>query len=159
MTYIINRVWAMPSGDTFDCKPIGTLVKSYLRHSSVSIDPFARNKNWATYTNDLNPNTDAQHHLDVVDFLNMLINNGVRADLIIFDPPYSPSQVKELYQNIGQTFTQQDAQRTHAWSKEKELCDQLLEDGGCFLYFGWDSVGMGASRDYSPIEFLLVWAS
>lgn len=47
----------MPNPDTFDCKPLGQIVVRYL--SGVSIDPFARNKRIATYTNDLNPGTAA----------------------------------------------------------------------------------------------------
>lgn len=53
----LSRVWAMPTADTFDCLPIGGFVKRYLDQSTVSIDPFARNKLWATHTNDLNTET------------------------------------------------------------------------------------------------------
>lgn len=152
----IARVWSMPTGDTFDSKPIGEMVKRYLSQSRISIDPFARNKRWATYTNDLNPDTAAEYHMDALDFLIMLHEKKVEADLIIFDPPYSPHQVKELYNSIGQTMTQQAAQRTHGWSKEKEVVYQILPPGGVFLYFGWDSVGMGKSRHCSIEEVLLV---
>lgn len=54
-----SRVWAMPNHDTFSVKPIGEFVRRYLDASKVSVDPFARNKQWATYTNDLDPNTSA----------------------------------------------------------------------------------------------------
>jgi len=146
----------MPTKDTFDCPPIGALVKRYLRASDVSIDPFARNKRWATYTNDLNPDTKAEYHMDAYDFLVMLYEQNVKADLVIFDPPYSPRQVKELYDGMGQTMTQQDGQRTHSWSKEKDIVNEILVLGGIFLYFGWDSVGMGKSRLYEIKEVLLV---
>ena len=153
---IIQRVWAWPTGDTFSCAPIKQLVKRYLAQSTVSIDPFARNKQWATYTNDLNPNTTAQYHMDVRDFLQMLVDQNVQADLILFDPPYSPAQVKQLYDSIGQKTTQQDVQRTSNWPQEKALCHQLLKTGGHILCFGWDSVGMGNSRLYQLLEVLLV---
>jgi hypothetical protein len=51
------REWAMPSHETFDIPPIAAFVQKYLRESQVSVDPFARNRRWATYTNDLDPNT------------------------------------------------------------------------------------------------------
>ena len=98
---IINRVWSMPNKNTFDITPIGKLVKRYLRVSSVSIDPFARNKEWATFTNDLNTDTKAEYHLDVYDFLLLMKKKKICPDLIIFDPPYSPRQVKECYDSIG----------------------------------------------------------
>lgn len=74
----MSRTWAMPTSDTFDCKPIGDFVRQYLK--GVSVDPFARNKRWATHTNDLNPETAAEYHMDAKDFLEMLAAKGVKAD-------------------------------------------------------------------------------
>lgn len=82
------RTWAMANGETFTVKPIGAMVKRYLAKSKVSCDPFARNKRWATHTNDLNPATEAEHHMDSIAFLEMLVAKGTMADLVIFDPPY-----------------------------------------------------------------------
>jgi hypothetical protein len=151
----INRKWAMPSSDTFDVSPIGEFVKLYLRQSKISIDPFARNKRWATYTNDINPNTAAEYHLDVVDFLKMLIEKKVKADLMIFDPPYSPRQAKEMYSSFGKSVTKKDTQMAtiHA---SREYVRQILDIGGICLSFGWNSTGMGLERGFEIIEILLV---
>src|SRR5689334_12284755 len=97
----MRRVFAFPSAATFDIPPICGLVKTYLRGSKVSVDPFARNKRWATFTNDLNPETAAESHLDSAEFLESLASAGVQADLVLFDPPYSPRQIKECYDGIG----------------------------------------------------------
>ena len=94
---IINRIWAIPNSETFKVPPIRQFVLKYLKDSNISIDPFARNEKLATYTNDLNPNTDAQHHLDCIDFLNLMIEQKIRADLVIFDPPYSAAQIKACH--------------------------------------------------------------
>ena len=151
----MERVWSMPVGaNTFDCKPIGAFVKKYLRESKVSIDPFARNKRWATHTNDLDYRTDAEHHMDALEFLQMLEHDGVEADLVIFDPPYSPRQIKELYDSIGLKTYQEMAHRTAAWSKERKVVDSLLSVGGIFLWFNWNSIGMG--KKYKTLELLLV---
>lgn len=101
----ITRKWAMPNADTFDVPCIGEFVKSYIRHSRVSADPFSRNKRWATYTNDLNPDTAAEYHTDALEFLNMLSDTGVLCDLVIFDPPYSPRQLSECYSQVGRSTT------------------------------------------------------
>ena len=151
-----KRVWAMPTPYTFDCPPIGAFVKKYLQQSRFSIDPFAGNKRWATITNDLNPKYDTDYHMDARDFLEMLVERGVKADLVIFDPPYSPTQVKEHYEGIGLKFGQEEAWRTHAWTTEKELVDRILVPGGVFLHFGWNTVGMGKNRHYVIEEILLV---
>ena len=97
----IKRVWAMPCSDTFSIKPIGAFVYKYLAESKISIDPFARNKKWATYTNDLNPKTEAEYHMEAADFLYKLVGQNIKADLVIFDPPYSTRQIKECYDGIG----------------------------------------------------------
>lgn len=152
-----TRLWAMPSADTCDIQPIGELVKRYLRQSKVSIDPFARNKRWATYTNDLNPDTAAEYHKDAFEFLCMLLQQGVTADLVIFDPPYSREQVKQVYQGVGRHYGQADSQEHSTnWRKERDLVNDLLEVGGVVISFGWNTAGMGKERLYQPEELLIV---
>ena len=121
-----TRFWAMPSADTFDIEPIGELVRRYLSQSKVSIDPFARNKRWATHTNDLNPETAAEYHCDAFEFLQMLFEQKVQADLVIFDPPYSRAQVKEVYAGIGRHYGIKDTQdHSTNWHKERDVVDEI----------------------------------
>jgi hypothetical protein len=148
----MRRVWAMPSANTFSIPPIRSLVKSYLLKSKVSVDPFARNKRWATYTNDLNPETAAEYHMDVLDFLKMLQEKNVQADLVIFDPPYSSRQIKECYEGIG---LKMPYERTLGWGIEKRLLRNLLTPSGIALSFGWDSTGLAMS-EMEIVEILLV---
>lgn len=150
-----TRIWAMPSADTFDIAPIGELVKRYLRDSKVSVDPFARNKRWATYTNDLNPDTAAEYHLDALDFLEMLRDTRTIADLVIFDPPYSARQVAECYQQVGRTVTMQDTQGK-SWSDWKTAVSEIVPVGGVVLSCGWNTVGMGAKHSFELVEVLIV---
>jgi hypothetical protein len=146
----------MPTADTFDCPPIGGFVKRYLREADVSVDPFARNKRWATYTNDLNTETAAEYHLDVLDFLQMLRARDLRADLGIFDPPYSRQQVKEHYLQNGLDFGAKDTQRMTGWKAERDILDAILGPGAYVLTFGWNSQGMGTERGYKLEEIVLV---
>ena len=53
----IIRAWAMPSPDTFSIAPIASLLDHWLHDCEVIVDPFARNSNRGTITNDLSPNT------------------------------------------------------------------------------------------------------
>lgn len=156
MALVMNRVWAMPNADTFDIEPIGQLVKRYLRQSRVSVDPFARNKRWATYTNDLNPKTAAEYHMSAREFLVMLKERGVSVDLVIFDPPYTIHQVKQCYESIGLPFLLNDSQQAGVWTDEKDLCYDILSPDGIFLHFGYHSNGMGKGRDMLIEEILLV---
>lgn len=151
----IIRTWGMPNSETFTVKPIGNFVNRYLEKSQISIDPFARNKKLATYTNDLNPNTLAEYHLDVYKFLELMVEKNIIADLIIFDPPYSPTQIKMSYQSIGLKNENSDFHRVARWSKEKDLVDKILKPNGIFLQFGWNTAGMGLKRNYQIEEIMI----
>ena len=145
----------MPSHNTFEIQPIGLFVKKYLLHSKCIVDPFARDNTWATYSNNLNPSTTAQYHVDALEFLKMMRTQHIRADLVLFDPPYSPRQIKECYDGIGKHMEQLDAFRTH-WKPERDVINDLLLPGGVVLSFGWNSIGMGNHRGYEILEGLLV---
>jgi len=151
----IERVWTMPSGDTFDVKPIAALVWRYLKLSSVSVDPFARDKRWATHTNDLNPNTNAEHHMDAEDFLVMLKNRGAICDLAIFDPPYSPRQIKECYEAIGIHVGSTETQNSALYSRVRDALMPVLAPNATVLSFGWNSSGMGMQHGFEIQEILL----
>lgn len=144
----------MPSADTFDCEPIKGFVQKYLMSSKVSVDPFARNKRWATHTNDLNPNTAAEHHLDAEDFLKMIADRHIQVDLVICDPPYSPRQVKECYDSFGKTMNASDALLGMTRKRLKKQINRLIQPNGVCLHFGWNTVGMG--KGWTIEEILLV---
>lgn len=146
----------MPNSDTFKCRPIGAWVQRYLRTSTSSVDPFARNCRWATYTNDLNPETKAESHMDAEDFLRSLADRGVKVDLAIIDPPYSPRQVKECYDGIGKAMGKEDALLGLTRSRLRSQLDRLVTEGGVILWFGWNTVGMGKKFGFFPEEVLLV---
>lgn len=153
----IHRSFAFPSVDTFEVQPIRSLVQKYLKPGMVSIDPFARNSTLATWTNDLNPNTCAQHHVKANVFLQMLKAQGVKADIILFDPPYSHEQAKRVYGHFGvDAFTMRDAQIVGRWHEEKCLCHDLLIPGGFFLHFGWHTNAMVKNGEYEILEILIV---
>lgn len=151
-----KRVWSMASESTFSVPPIGAMVQRYLRSAKSSCDPFARNRRWANYTNDLNPGTEAQHHMDAEDFLKMLVAQGVRCDLAILDPPYSPRQISECYQAAGIKCGMKDTQNAALYSRVRSAVAEVLTDDGVVLSFGWNSVGMGQKHGFEQIELMLV---
>ena len=150
-----SRAWNIANHNTFDIPSIRAFVFYYLGKSNISVDPFARNKDWATYTNDLNPDTKAQHHLPAFEFLKMMKSTNTNPDLVIFDPPYSIRQLKECYESAGIRFNQEMSQSFH-WGKEKEIIDDILPSGGIVLSFGWNSSGMTRSKGYTIEEILMV---
>lgn len=153
---IISREWAMPSADTFSIKPINKFVERYLTFSITSVDPFARNGKYATHTNDLNPSTSAQYHMGAVEFLEMLAQRGVRADLGILDPPYSPRQISECYASAGLKAGMVDTQSAALYSRVRTAMIPVLSHDAVVLSFGWNTSGMGKKHGFEILEILLV---
>jgi len=151
-----TRAWAMPNSETFSIKPIGDFVARYLAASKVSVDPFSRNKTLATFTNDLDPSTIAQKHMDAEDFAKYLSGQNIMVDLVLFDPPYSPRQISECYKNVGREVGMKGTQSSLLYKRVRDAICPLLIEGGISLSFGWHSNGFGKTRGYEIEEILLV---
>ena len=106
---IINRIWQMPNSNTFSIKPIKELIEKYA--TGKIVDPFANSNKLATVTNDLDTQYDTDYHVDALDFLKIFDDNSV--DTVLYDPPYSPRQVRECYKNLGQTVNMQTTQASY----------------------------------------------
>lgn len=147
----INREWAMPNSNTFSIKPIRELIERYL--SGTIIDPFANQNKLATITNDLDPQYDTDYHMDATEFLKMLDNNS--ADVVLWDPPYSPRQIMECYKKLNMTVNMQTTQASY-WSKQKEQIARIVKPNGIVITCGWNSGGIGKKYGFKIIEILLV---
>lgn len=136
------------------CPPIGEFVGRWIR--GCSIDPFARNSKLCLYTNDINPGTKAEDHMDAVLYLEKLSTEGIKADVIVLDPPYSPRQISECYKELGLWVGQQDTQNGAFYKSVRDSVMQLLKPGSIVLSFGWNSSGMGRKRHFEIRELMLV---
>jgi hypothetical protein len=150
----ISRVWAMPSADTFSVQPIREFVLRYL--TPESCDPFARNCELAADRNDLNPATKAQSHMEAREWLGSLAAQGKRYTSVLFDPPYSPRQISEVYQSCGLKVGMEETQSARLYSSCRDEIAKLVPVGGHVLSFGWNSVGMGLDRGFAIVEILMV---
>lgn len=149
----ISRCWAMPSPNTFSIPPIAAFISRYLTTGVVSADPFARNSTLATYRNDLNPATVAPSHLDAEEFL---VTLGQPIDVLLFDPPYSPRQISECYQQVGRAVGVEGTQNAALYKRVRDAAMPLFRPGAVVLSFGWNSAGMGTGRGFEIEEILLV---
>ena len=148
----IDRVWAMPSKNTFDIKPINALIKEESTDGSWT-DPFANKNKTATITNDLNPEFDTDYHLDALDFLKMFDDNSV--DGVLYDPPFAPRQVSECYKGFGMEVTQETT-RASFWGNHKKEISRIVKVGGKVITFGWNSGGIGQKNGFEIQRILLV---
>lgn len=146
------RKWAMPNKNTFSIKPINELIMSEL-DDGIWIDPFANTNKIATITNDLNPEFDTDYHLDALEFLKLFDDESI--DGVLYDPPYSPRQVSECYNDFGYNVTW-DTTKASFWSNHKKEISRILKNGGKAITFGWNSGGIGKNYGFTKTKILLV---
>ena len=117
-----KRVWAKhsPRAESVGLQP-------------MIVEPYARNCKWGTVTNDIDPNTEATHHADALDFLEM-IADGV-ADCVIFDPPFSRRQAQEKY-GSGHINVYSDPGYVKKCMME---IVRMLKPGGTLIKLGFNS--------------------
>lgn len=148
----IERVWAMPNKNTFDIKPIHDLIVEELT-DGLWIDPFANKNKLATVTNDLSKEFDTDYHMDALEFMKMFESNSV--DGVLYDPPYSPRQVSECYNNVGYNVTW-DTTKASFWGNHKREISRIVKLGGKVITFGWNSGGIGYKYGFEIERILLV---
>lgn len=149
----IERVWAMPNRWTFTIKPIKQLLSLEIISGQRWVDPFAGRFSPAQVRNDINPDSEAEYHEDALTFLSR--QPSEEYDGVLFDPPYSATQAKRLYDTLGLRFTA-DMGRPEYWSKCLTECGRILKRGGKAICFGWNSNGLGKSRGFTLEKILLI---
>jgi hypothetical protein len=148
-----ERVWAMPSANTFSINPIAALLQEEMFAGGVWVDPFANSNRLADITNDLNPEFDTDYHLDALEFLKLM--ETASADGVLFDPPYSSRQVSECYKSVGMATSMETTQGSF-WGKLKVEVARIVKPGGKAICFGWNSGGIGKTLGFDMNRILLV---
>ena len=151
---LMQRAWAMPNKNTFSIRPIRNLLTQEVGWGKW-IDPFCNGQrfNNLVITNDLNPNLDADFHMDALDFLKSFESNSV--DGVLYDPPYSLRQVSECYKSVGIAVTMETTQSSWRARHMDEIA-RVLRGGGTSICFGWNSNGVGKTRGMTMQRVLLV---
>ena len=139
----------MPSPWTFSIPAIAAFLGRHLRGRTVIVDPFCGQSVIGTHRNDLRFSGE-----DAEPFVRRLIADGVRADAILFDPPYSPRQVAEVYQEIGRKVTMHDTQNGTLNKTVRAALKDIAKSDAVALSFGWNSSRFGTGWDTR--EILLV---
>jgi len=123
--------------DTHTTSYFRQIWKDWVMHFSKGwhkiCDPFARDCTFAApYTNDINPNTLANNHLDALEYVQTLPNEYF--DTIIFDPPFSNIQAERKYGESSNIYT--------VPGYVNELMREffrILKPDGIVLKFGYNS--------------------
>ena len=149
---LIERVWAMPNKHTFEVKPIHDLIVDELT-DGIWIDPFANRNKLASITNDLSTDYDTDYHMDALEFMKIFGDSSV--DGVLYDPPYSPRQVSECYNDVGYNVTW-DTTKASFWGNHKREISRIVKVGGKVITFGWNSGGIGYKYGFEIKRILLV---
>ena len=147
----IKRVWAMPSKNTFSIPPIEEIIKKYTK--GKSIDPFANSNRLALITNDLDSRYQTDYNMDAIDFLKMFDKENI--DTVLYDPPYSPRQVSEVYTRLGMAVNMETTQASF-WSNMKKEIGRITKMYGIVISCGWNSGGVGKKYGFELLEVLMV---
>jgi len=147
------RVWAMPNKKTFEIPPIAKLLVEEMGREEFWIDPFAGEAKAADCTNDLNPKFDTDYNMEATQFLAQFDDASV--DGVLYDPPYSPRQIKECYDGIGLEMTRNTTQ-CDFWSEVEEEIARVVRTGGKVISFGWLSAPIGKMKGFEINRILLV---
>jgi hypothetical protein len=88
----------------------------------------------------------ADYYMDAFDFVNFAIENDMKFDTIVLDPPYNLRKSREKYGSrwIG------------SFTKIKNELSKILSFNGIIVTLGYDSVGMSKSRGFEKIGICLV---
>jgi len=129
---LITRKWAMPNKRTFTIKPIKELIEKYKVENTI--DPFPY-----------------PYKEDVLVCLKRYNNNSTSC--VLFDPPYSPRQLKECYDNQGMVLHDT---KSSVWAKWKDEIARVIEPNGICISFGWSTNGLGKCRGFEIVDILLV---
>ena len=117
------------------------------------VDPFANNSDWGTITNDLDQQYKTDYHMDAIDFLKMLPHQC--ADVVLYDPPFSPRQISECYTKLGMSVNMETTQASY-WSKQKEQIARIIKPNGIVITCSWNSGGIGKKYGFEIVEILMV---
>lgn len=147
-----SRVWAMPSAWTFTIHPVKAILEKYVGLGVGWIDPFAGENSPAEHTNDHNPVRKATHHLEAREFVSQL---GGQYDGILFDPPYSFTQIKEHYTILGQKPSKEMTDMRF-YETVKYLACEKIKKGGYAISFGWNTNGFGKARGFEIVEIMCI---
>lgn len=149
-----QRVWGMPNKNTYQIPAVNKLISKYYRQEYESADPFANINRICKYTNDLDPEYKCEYNMDALDFLKQFKSESL--DFILFDPPYSPTQVKACYNKLNKTADLASTSASY-WSNLKNEIARILKPGSIVISFGWNTNGIGKQHEFEIIEILLVY--
>ena len=161
---ILQHYYTQINSEPFSNNHVRKIIDRHIRRcfsdcvpdDIIMIDPFARNsfttREHYCITNDLNEEMPTGFHLEANDFLEVMLDKlgPGSVDLIVFDPPYTLRQLRDLYENIGADLEIWQVQ--NMWGRAKDAAAKLLRTNGFFISLGYHTHGLGRYRGFQKEE-------
>jgi len=128
----IHYARSKPNKETYQIPPIKKLMRKYVGLAYLDVFPYP-------------------FDMDALVMLKTFGSNSVKH--LVLDPPYSERQLIESYKLKG-GFSIQG--KPKYWADIKNEVMRVCQVGGIVITMGWNSTGMGASRNFEKKEILLV---
>ena len=123
----------MPNHKTFRIKPLQGLIDEEL--GGEYADPFPH-----------------PFKTDAIEYLTTLGDESIHR--MVFDPPYSQRQLKEMYGGNGVGLNHPI--NSSYWSKCKKEIARVMRVGGKVISFGWNTNGIGKKYNFEIIRIVAV---
>tara|TARA_R110002012_G_scaffold210120_1_gene380735 strand:- start:45 stop:509 length:465 start_codon:yes stop_codon:yes gene_type:complete len=130
---LFERHWCMPSHKTFSIKPFSELIDKEIGNNYIDPFPYPYKQ-------------DAIQYLKTIKDLS--INN------LVFDPPYSQRQLKEMYSSNGLAFNH--PMNNSYWSNCRKEISRIIKPGGKVISFGWNTNGIGKKYNFQIKKIVFV---
>ena len=123
----------MPNHRTFDIKPIKEFIKENIGLDYIDPFPYPFKEDAITYLKKIKTNSKLS---------------------LVFDPPYSQRQLKEMYHSNGLSLDH--PMNNSYWSNCKKEIARIIKPNGKVISFGWNSGGIGKKNGFEIEKILLV---
>jgi hypothetical protein len=137
--------WDMPNKNTFEIPSVLKFLKEHIRCHRYGLkrepeicDPFCGESRIAPVRNDIKFSG-----MDSLEWLKTFPDKTF--DIVLFDPPYTPRQLKECYDSLWLSL--HDTTSGY-WAKLKDEIARISEPNGCVLSFGYGASNVGMKRGF-----------
>jgi len=130
---LIERLWSMPNHQTFKIPCIKQLILKELGEFYTDVFPYPYDR-------------------DGLEMLKEKKSNSV--ENLAFDPVYSLRQLKEMYDDKGNSLTHHETK--YYWKDLRDQIARVMKVGGKTISFGWNSIGIGKTRGFKITRILIV---
>jgi hypothetical protein len=106
--------------------------------------------------NDLDPAMPALYHMDALELVKQLAQEGEKFDVVLLDPPYAYRKVMEMYKAAKDNVAVNETKQNSRFKRILDVVPEILADDGKVITFGYHSRSMSGKRGFKIKEICLI---